>query len=161
MLDHLIPSRHTHLTFQGSSFWGQDFKNNTQIISRRKYKISHQDLTIVINRAWHDPFDVLGIEALKRYCMAKGKIEWVENVANLNLEIRLKPIYEILYIVQVLGFGLGWLSFFFTNWEIGLAIWLFWSFSFLFTLLTVRLVLKRFQTELEHDINFFKIKNDV
>lgn len=157
-----FPTKHIRKDFHGSRFWVPSLTWSSQVIKRRRYRILHEGSNITIERTFNDVFDLLlARESFKRCCLiAKGKIEWQENNASLNLEIQLLHFMKVLIIILMAFTAMLVFYLFYVDWKLGIIfslcmalVWsiLAWSTSFGFN---------EFHSELERDIEYFKTEKE-
>jgi hypothetical protein len=149
---------HFERDFHNSRFWGPDLRSYSPVVQSRRYRVSYNGQVLIIERTWKGIFDFfLPGRQLKLRCIAKGTIDWKDDAAHLDLEVRLSDF--IIFFEWVYGVFLFGLSVFmgYQDWKMGLAAFLFALINIFVWRAYSRFTLQAFLEDLKRDIDFFKV----
>lgn len=146
-----INLRHTN-----SNFWNLNLEPIERIVRGRKYRIRRKNIGVTIERKVSDISDTMGFVPLKVLGNADGKIERNGNEIAINFNIRLKPIYEYLFIASGIISLLSIMFLCFEDLKTGLLLGLFLVVILSIIFLFIKFGLNGFKTDLENDIDYFE-----
>ena len=152
----MFSKQHIKLEYTDSNYWDQETKSIMKIVNGRKYKIKRNGKEIQIERKVNDIFDLMGFVPLKRIGIAEGKIKNDGKKTTVNFDIKIKPIFEILFTVSAALFGLIIIFGSLKNLEFGIMLGLFLTLYFSIFFLMFKNGLSHFKSDLENDINYFE-----